>query len=373
MPGGSRSSHLHVAIDARLAHYTSGGIVRYTLQLAAALATIAPEHRFTLLRSVRQRRGLPGGPNLRSAGLLTPPHHRWEQLTLPLDIWRVRPDVLHSPDFIPPFRRPCPAVITVHDLGFLHYPETLTEESRRYYGQVGRAIQSAERIIAVSHHTARDLAERLGTTERVRVVYNGVGAEFRPAPEAEIAVARAAYGLDKPYILFLGTLEPRKNLGTLLRAFQIVRDRHDVLLLLAGRRGWLYQPILDAIGELGLRDDVRTVEDAKPDDFPALYSGAVAFAYPSLYEGFGLPPLEALACRTPTVVADTSSLPEVVGDAALLHPPTDHEALADALVRLLDDDALRAELRRRGPARAARFTWQEAARRTLDVYREATG
>ena len=279
--------------------------------------------------------------------------------------------MLHSADFVPPFRRPCPAVITVHDLGFLHYPETLTDESRRYYGQVGRAVRSAERIIAVSHHTARDLTEHLGATDRVRVVHNGVGDEFRAASEAAIAAARAAYGVEKPYILFLGTLEPRKNLGTLVKAFRIVRDRHDVLLLLVGRRGWLYQPIFDTIEQLGLRDVVRVVEDARPEDFPALYSGAAAFAYPSLYEGFGLPPLEAMACGTPTVVAGTSSLPEVVGDAALLHPPTDHAALAATLIRLLDDDALRAELGRRGPARAARFTWQEAARRTLDVYQEA--
>ena len=389
---------MQVAIDGRLISYTTGGIAHYARKLAMALANVAPEHRFTLLMSARRsvdidpseivaRPGL-GRPrnvstrrsvvvytgsdsSLRTARILTPPHHRWEQLTLPLELWRLRPDLLHSPDFIPPFRRPCPAVITVHDLGFLYFPETLTEESRRYYGQVGRAVRSAERIIAVSHHTARDLAERLGATDRVRVIHNGVGAEFHPAPEAEVAATRASYDLDKPYVLFLGTFEPRKNVVTLLRAFRAIRARHDVLLLLAGRRGWLYQPIFDEIERLSLRDDVRVVEHAKPQDFRALYTGAVAFAYPSLYEGFGLPPLEAMACGTPTVVADTSSLPEVVGDAALRHRPTDHEALADALLRLLEDEDLRANLRRRGLEQAARFSWDEAARQTLAVYREA--
>src|SRR6185503_16655318 len=141
---------MHVAIDARLAHYTAGGIVHHTLNLARALAEAAPADRFTLLRSVKQRGGLPQARNLRATPLLTPPHHRFEQFVLPLEVARIRPDVLHCPDFIPPFSRTCPAVVTVHDVAFLRFPETLTEESRRYYGQVRRAIQSAERTIVVS-------------------------------------------------------------------------------------------------------------------------------------------------------------------------------------------------------------------------------
>ena len=364
---------MHVAIDARLAHYTRGGIARYTLELARALAEVGPRHRFTLLRSVRQRSGLPCASNLSASPLLTPPHHRWEQLTLPIELARLRPDLLHSPDFIPPFRRPCPAVITVHDLGFLRFPETLTAESRRYYGQVGRAVQSAERTIAVSRHTAHDLVELAGAAEgRIRVVYNGVSPTYRPIEDRTLlADVRARLGLERPYILFLGTFEPRKNLPTLVRAFRAVRARHDILLALVGRRGWLFEPLFELIDRLGLRDDVRVVEDALEADFPAIYSGATAFAFPSLYEGFGLPPLEAMACGTPTVVADSSSLPEVVGDAALLHPPTDYEALADALIRLLEDEPLRATLRTRGRARAAQFTWTETARQALAVYREA--
>ncbi len=367
---------MHVAIDARLTGYTTGGIARYTRELAFALAELAPEHRFTWLMSRHKAPSFAVAPDqsrVRRTPLLTPPHHRWEQLTLPLELLRIRPNLLHSPDFIPPFRRSCPAVITIHDLGFLLYPETLTDESRRYYGQVGRAVQSAERIIAVSHSTARDLAERLGATRRVRVIHNGIGAEFRPQAVADVAATRRQYGLDKPYILFLGTVEPRKNVVTLLRAFRAVRARHDVQLALAGRRGWLYEPVFDEIERLGLGGDVRIIDNGPADHFPALYSGASAFAYPSLYEGFGLPPLEAMACGTPTVVADTSSLPEVVGDAALLHAPTDDQALADALLRLLEDEALHADLGRRGLARAARFSWRRAAHQTLDVYREALG
>jgi glycosyltransferase involved in cell wall biosynthesis len=365
---------MRVAIDARLAYYTDGGIAHYTLNLARALAEAAPADRFTLLRSVKQWGGLPTAPNLRSAPLLTPPHHRFEQLTLPLEVALMRPDLLHCPDFIPPFRRTCPAVVTVHDLAFLRYPENLTDESRRYYGQVRRAVESAERTIVVSEATARDLAELLGVgSARVRVIHNGLDPSFRAPPDpVDIARVRARWGLDRPYLLFLGTLEPRKDVPTLLRAFAAVRASHPGLLLaLVGRRGWLYEPIFDTIEALGLQRDVRTIEDAANADLPPLFDGASAFALPSLYEGFGLPALEALARGVPTVVADTSSLPEVVGDAALRHPPGDHEALAGCLLRLLEDEALRADLRVRGPAQAAGFTWERAARATLRVYREA--
>jgi glycosyltransferase involved in cell wall biosynthesis len=368
---------MHVAVDARLAHYTAGGIARYTLSLAREFARLAPNDRFTLLRSVKQRQGLPHARNLTSTAIFTPPHHRLEQLVLPFEVARVRPDLLHCPDFIPPFYRTCPAVITVHDLGFLRFPETVTDESRRYYGQVGRAVRSAQRTIVVSESTARDLAELVDDVplERVRVVHNGLDEAFRAPPDPDqTAQARARWGLDRPYLMYLGTLEPRKDLPTLLRAFAEIRERHpDLLLALVGRRGWLDGPIFAAIERLRLGSVVRTIHDAADADLVPLLDGATAFAYPSLYEGFGLPPLEALARGVPTVVAETSSLPEVVGDAALLHPPGDHEALATALLRLIEDAGLRAELRARGVARAGGFSWERSAQATLDVYREAVG
>ncbi|MGE3270514.1 MAG: glycosyltransferase family 4 protein, partial [Chloroflexota bacterium] len=268
---------MHIAIDARLAHYTAGGITHYTLNLTRALAQITPDERFTLLRSIKQRGGLPRARNLRSTPLLTPPHHRLEQLTLPLEVARVRPDLLHCPDFIPPFRRSCPAVVTVHDVAFLRYPETLTAESRRYYGQVRRAILSAERTIAVSEATARDLATLLRVPmERVRVVHNGLDARFlAPRQPSEIKRVRARWMLDRPYLMCLATLEPRKDIPTLLRAFAAVRARHSSLLLaLVGRRGWLYEPIFAEIDALRLGDAVRIIEDASDADLPPLLDGA---------------------------------------------------------------------------------------------------
>jgi glycosyltransferase involved in cell wall biosynthesis len=364
---------MHVALDARLAYYTPGGITQYTLGLATALAKVAPEHRFTLLRSFRQGGGLgvPRARNLGAAPLLTPPHHRLEQLVLPLEVARLRPDVLHCPDFIPPLRRPFPAVVTVHDLGFLRFPETLTAESRRYYGQVGRAVGSAERTIAVSQHTARDLAELLDApADRVRVVHNGVDPTFRPIEDAAtLGAMRDRHRLDRPYVLFVGTLEPRKNLGTLIRAFRALRARHDVTLALVGRRGWLDQPTFDLIDELGLGPHVRHVGELRREELPTIYSGAFAFSLPSLYEGFGLTALEAMACGTPTVVADTSSLPEVVGDAALLVEPDDVDAIAAALVTLVGDEVVRRRLVDAGVARAAAYTWERAAAGLTEVYR----
>jgi glycosyltransferase involved in cell wall biosynthesis len=226
----------------------------------------------------------------------------------------------------------------------------------------------------VSEATARDLATLLHVPrERVRVVHNGLDARFLQPPDAAgQARVRARWQLNQPYLLFLGTLEPRKDVPTLLRAFAEVRRWHpDLLLVLAGRRGWLYEPIFAEIDALGLREAVRHIDDAADDDLPPLFDGATVFAYPSLYEGFGLPPLEALARGIPTVVADTSSFPEVVGDAALLHQPGDAEALAAALLRLIEDTTLRADLAVRGPQRATGFTWERAARETLVVYHEA--
>ncbi len=371
---------MHVAIDGRLIGYGWGGIARYTFELCNALLDLeefGPTDRLTLLTRRAGSLGVARRPNprLRSGRLFTPPHHRLEQLSLPLEVARLRPNLLHSPDFIPPFRRSFRSVITVHDLGFLRFPEALTADSRRYYGRIGKAVRSAERTIAVSQHTARDLIELVGApADRIRVIYNGVGEAFRPLDDvASLSETRVRYGLDQPYVLSVGTLEPRKNLGTLLRAVKIVRERHNLLLVLVGRRGWLFEPIFELIDQLTLGQHVRLLETVPDADLPAIYRAATAFATPSLYEGFGLSSLEALACGVPTVVADTSSLPELVGDAALLHPPTDHAGLAAALLRLLEDDALRATLRQRGLERAARFTWAETARQTLAVYREALG
>ena len=364
---------MHVAIDARLADYRIGGIAHYTLQLARALAGLQAPERFTLLRTAWPKTPAETVDGMAAARLLTPPHHPLEQLSLPLELLRVRPDVLHSPDFIPPLRRSCRSVITVHDLGFLRYPDTLTAASRRYYSQIGRAVRSADRIIAVSECTRNDLLQFVQADPgKIDVVFEAADPSFTPVEsEAALAAARRRLGVERPYLLFVGSFEPRKNLVTLLEAFARVRRELDVQLALVGRRGWLYEPIFRRLAELGLESQVRVVDVIPNAEMPPVYSAAALLAFPSLYEGFGLPPLEAMACGCPVVASDRASLPEVIGEAGLLVPALDVEALAEAMLKVLSDAALRAQLVDRGLARAGRFSWRRAASESLAIYRRA--
>ncbi|HEY7063560.1 MAG TPA: glycosyltransferase family 1 protein [Chloroflexota bacterium] len=362
---------MHVGIDGRIADYTAGGIAQYTRQLVGWLPRLAPADRFTLFRARRQRAPWTPPAAARQRRLLTPPHNRWEQALLPLELAPERLDLLHGPDFTVPARRRCPAVVTVHDLAFLHYPEIQTADSRRHYNQVARVVQQVERVIVDSACTAADVQALLGVpATRIRIVHLAP-TPAAPADPAQVAAVRARYALDGPFVLYVGTLEPRKNLDTLLRAFARLGAAHPARLVLAGPRGWLDAPIVAAAARLGAR--LRLLGPVPAADLPALYAAATAFAYPSLYEGFGLPPLEAMAAGTPVVAAKASCLPEVLGDAALFVPPEDEAGLLEALRALLDDAALRADLEARGRARAASFSWEHTAAATLAVYREVLG
>lgn len=366
---------MRVAIDARLLAYSSGGICQYTVQLARGLAEVDQVDQFILVQSVHQK-GCPiTAPNFSSIRVRTPPHHRLEQLFLPLEMAPLRIDLLHSPDFIPPFHRRCKSVITVHDLGFFYYPESLTDESLRYYRQVRRAVQSADAIIAVSRQTARDLVELAGAPEdKISVVYEAASPSLRPQPPHEArAQVTARWGITRPYFLFVSTIEPRKNLATLLRALVHVRQVHDVELAVVGSYGWLYEPTLALLHDLDLGASVRLLGTVPNEELPVLYSGSIALVYPSLYEGFGLPPLEAMACGAPVVASNAPCLPEIIGDAGLLVDPRDDRALADAMLRVMEDPALRESLIAAGHIRAARFSWRQTALETLNVYRKAVG
>jgi glycosyltransferase involved in cell wall biosynthesis len=362
---------VHVGLDARIADYTAGGIAQYTRQLAAWLPRLAPADRFTLYRARRPRQPWPPPAGVRQRRLLTPPHHRWEQHLLPLELAPERLDLLHGPDFLVPRRRRCPAVVTVHDLAFLRYPAILTAESRRHYGQVARVVADVERVIVDSACTGADVQELLGVpAARVRVVHLAPTPAPTPTP-AQVAAVRARYTLPGPFLLYVGTLEPRKNLGALLRALEQLPPAEAAPLALAGPRGWLDEPIVAQARRLGER--VRLLGPVPAADLPALYAAASAFVFPSLYEGFGLPPLEAMAAGTPVVAARASCLPEVLGDAALFVPPEDEAGLTEALRAILADAPLRADLRARGLAQAARYSWERTAAATLAIYHEVVG
>jgi len=297
----------------------------------------------------------------------------WEQLVLPAACDREGLDLLHAPVNVGPLRGDCPLVVTLHDLSFYRHPE-LFRPGRRFYQQelTRRTAARAARVIAVSQSTRADAIEILGLAEdKVVVIPNGVGEAMRPA-EAPSAVAalRRRHGLPEPMILYLGTLEPRKNLPRLLEAYALLRRRPGVRhrLVLAGGRGWYYDEIRAAVERLGLRDEVLFPGYVPEEDKPLWYSAADLFVYPSLYEGFGLPPLEAMACGTPVVVSNTSSLPEVVGEAGLCVDPLDPEALARAMLALISDRERHRAYREAGLARARAFTWRTTAARTAALY-----
>ncbi len=366
---------MRVGIDARLVYYTRAGIGEYTLRLTQALAVAYPTEQFVLVQDFRSRQPLVAAPNVKTVHSLVPSHHRLEQRLLPLALDPQHFDVYHSPDFIPLLRSSSPAVITIHDLAFQIYPHFLTEESARHYGQIDRAVRRASQIIAVSESTKRDMVRLLGVPEdKVTVIYEAADPMFQPMDRAAaLRQVQALFDLPSDFVLFVSTIEPRKNVGGLLRAYHRLREDYRLTpdLVLAGARGWLSEEVDRLVDELGLRPYCHFLGHVSNCDLLQLYNAALCLVHPAFYEGFGLTPLEAMACGTPVIVSNVSSLPEVVGDAALLVNPNSHEEITVAMMRLITDTALREELRTKGLRRATAFSWKGAAMQTMAVYERA--
>lgn len=369
---------MRIGIDYTAAVRQRAGIGRYTRGLVGALAKLDQSNEYVLFSAGGDRASQAWPSNFILRALPMQDRHVawiWQRLRLPLPVELVtgRVDIFHSPDFVlPPVWKAHP-VLTVHDLSFMRYPECFSTALLTYLTEaVPRSVRRAEFILADSESTRRDLLELLRVPgERLRVIYPGVEARFTAeVGEERIIATLRRYGVRRPYILALGTLQPRKNFVRLIRAFDLLRRRHRVphVLVIGGGKGWLYEPIYETIEELTLHEAVLLPGFVADDDLPALYRAADLFVFPSLYEGFGLPVLEAMGCGTPVVASNASSLPEVAGDAALLVPPEDVEALAEAMWRLLSDDALRNELRNRGFKQVSRFTWERAAENLLAIY-----
>ena len=361
-----------IGIDARLTYYTQGGISQYAQHLIREFAELHTAHQFMLLQSYKDERVLASGTNQQRARCFTPAHHRFERKALAAELFPRRLSLLHSPDFIPPVNCGFKRVITVHDLAFLHYPEFLTAESRRYYNdQIGTAVREADHIITVSESTRRDMLDLLGVAPaKVSVVLEAASSQFQQLPDERVFPVLKRYNLPDNYILFVGTIEPRKNIPALLEAYAqlVVQDPDTPALVIAGRRGWLYDRVIEVYDRLDLGSRVIWLEEFGWADLPAIYNGASLFCLPSNYEGFGLPPLEAMACGTPVIVSDRASLPEVVGDAGVVIDPADIDALCAAMRQILSDQDFADDLRQRGLARAQSFSWRRAALETLVVY-----
>ncbi len=294
-----------------------------------------------------------------------------------MEVTRHRPDVLFVPAHVLPLVTPVPAVVTVHDLGHRAYPDAHTLFQRLYLEWSTRHARRAAHLIADSATTRDDLVRLYGVApEHITVAHLGVDENMRPAAAGAVAGLRRRLGLapGERYLLHVGTLQPRKNIDRLIEAFALAAaDRPDTILLLAGRRGWGGgDPMVKARG-LGVADRVRPAGYVPPSDLPSLYSGAVATVVPSLYEGFGLTALEAMACGTPVASSDAASLPEVVGEAALCFDPLDVDAIALALQRLLDEAGTRHRLAAAGLSRAGAFSWERCACRVQAVLERAGG
>jgi len=303
----------------------------------------------------------------------------WTHLRLSWEMARHAPDLLFVPSHVLPVVHPRRSVVTVHDLGYLYYPQAHPTLSRWYLDLSTRYnARAATHVIADSVATQRDLVARYRVpAAKITVVYPGRDAAIAPVRDGAGLIATSArYGLTPGYILYVGTLHPRKNLTRLVEAYALLRQQPPPRgewppLVLAGRRGWMYDRLAARVRELGLEREVIFPGYVPQADLAALYTGAACFVMPSLYEGFGLPVLEAMACGVPVVAANASSLPEVAGDAALLVEPTDVAGWAATLARMLADAPLQRELVARGLAQAARFSWQRCARETLAVLEEA--
>ncbi|GAB4423732.1 MAG: glycosyltransferase family 1 protein [Anaerolineae bacterium] len=374
-----------IGIDYTSAVHQRAGIGRYTRELVKALADAptggwsAAYRLFVANSGARAAQSLPGE---RFGWRTTRLSERWLArlwyrlaLPLPVELWTGRLNLFHAADFfLPPTRPATRTLVTVHDLSFVRYPDsTMPGMSRQLNNWVPRSVARADHVIAVSQATANDLTELYGTAPgKISVLHHGVSPEFRPVTDAaQQQAVRQKYGLgERPFILSLGTIQPRKNYRRLVQAFAQLKA--DATLVIIGGAGWNSQAVFDEVARLGLTERVIFPGFAADADLPALYSAATLFVYPSLYEGFGLPALEAMACGTPVVASGTSALPEVVGEAGLLVEPTDVAALAHALNTLLHDDEQRRRLSAAGLARAASFTWPGMAARLVQVYQHLT-
>ena len=320
-------------------------------------------------------------PNVRSVGVRA--SYRSLHLATGLGRWNLprywQPfevvDVFHWPNFLLIPGVSGKQVITIYDLTFLLFPEY--QPWLRGMGLAKGIVQSADQadmIIAISNHTKRDLVTHLGVSEKkIRVIPCAVAKAFRPIVASEIQPVLTKYGLlHDGYILYVGNIEPRKNLVRLVQAYSLLKDRGTFRhpLILCGGRGWKNKEVYDCVQQLSLENEVKFIGYVPDEDLSFLMSGATLFVYPSLYEGFGLPPLEAMACGTPVVTSSSSSIPEVVGDAALMVDPHDVEGLSAAIARVLAHKDLRVDMRRKGLARAKLFSWEEVASQTLQVYSE---
>ncbi len=372
---------MRIAINALASRGSLSGAARYIRSLVTSLAKIDAKNKYILYVSPEDTPRFSGlGPNFQAVPTVAnrPLRILWEQTELPWDLKRRRVDVFHGPAFIAPLVKTCRQVVTIHDMTFFLLPQCHLFTKRHYFQRlIPECVKRADQVIAVSENTRTDIVRILGSPcrSKIKVVYHGKDESFHPDRTAAASCGlRTKYGFSNRIILFVGLIEPRKNLERLIRAYANLQSIHpDSCLVLAGSRGWGYEPVLQAVSESGVEKKVFFPGFIPDRELPNLYNLADVFVYPSLYEGFGLPVLEAMACGTPVVTSQVSSMPEVAGDAALFVDPRDVASIAQALERVLLDRALRERMAEDGPKHSNPFTWEKTARETLAAYENAAG
>lgn len=367
-----------ILIDARLIAYRTGGISRYVQQLCEWLPKVAPD--LPIMSYVNRPTDNLTGDKIR---VFTPPHFRFERYALGAELAFRSPRLVHSPDFIAPMLVRSRRIITVHDLSFLSYPEHLSDDSLRYYRQIDRSLNVADRVIAVSEYTADQLRQQTNVNpSKVVTVLNGADHEH-PPPNGARAREIVRQNLDqwiielilsgRPIILSVGTVEPRKRQQLLLRAMQYLEDRaFDVkpLLLIVGRPGWSCDEIISDIARAAETRSVIWLDSVDDELLGALYRLAAVLAIPSIDEGFGLPVLEAMRAELPVVAANRGALSEIAGDAAVLVDDDEPEPWGEVLAAVISDENRRNDLIRKGLDHAQSFTWKQTACQTAEIYRE---
>ena len=374
---------MHIGIDAHAIGAQQGGNETYIRNLIRALAEVDNHNRYTIFlakagAAQEWRNGFARQfPNFEIRLLPEPTPLVRVPLALAFELRRRPVDVLHVQYTAPPFC-PAPVVATIHDLAFEHLPETFTRRgSMQLKLTVRRTARRAARIATVSEYSRQDLLRTYKLApEKVAVTYNGIESHFTPQPTSpgEAEDVRQRFGINREFLLAVGSLQPRKNLIRLIRAYAKLRGENSGFapqLVIVGRKLWLADEIFAEVRRQRWAEDVILTGYVTDEDLPKLYRTATAFVYPSLFEGFGLPPVEAMACGTPVITSNNSSLPEVVGGAALLIDACDERALAEALLQIVEDQPLRARLREQGIKQAQKYTWRDAAEKTLRLYHAA--
>lgn len=351
------------------------GVGHYTLELALALARIAPQDRFELVSPLPSlyRPELPPNLHITQARVNRVSRRFWWQVGLSRYIKRSRFSAFHGTNYSVPLRKSCPTIVTIHDLSLLLWPQTHEQHLvRRARLRLPLMARRADAIIVPSQSIKSEVCEHLGIdTSKITVIPEAPRSSFWPVPIEETVAVRRRLKIDDDFILFVGTIEPRKNLLTLVRAFEaVLRNGVQTQLVLVGNEGWLTGELHGFLKSADVRERVRFTGYLADDDLRALYSSCRVFVYPSLYEGFGLPLLEAMACGAPVITSNIPVIRETVRDVALLISPTDVDDLARSIKHLLEDPAEREQRSAAGKQHASKFSWEKAAAATLNVYRQ---